>query len=342
LSAKKQISEKILDVKDLSTYFYTEEGVIKAVDGLSFSLKKGETLGIAGESGSGKTVASLSILRLIPWPPGKTVSGQAFFEGKDLLKTSNREIRDVRGNRISMIFQDPMTSLNPAYSVGNQIMETIILHQRLSKSKAYEKAIELLCDVGIPNAERRINQFPHEFSGGMRQRVMIAMALACNPTILIADEPTTALDVTIQAQILRLMNKIKEESGSSIMIITHDLGVIAEMADSVLVMYAGKVMEYSDVETIFYDPQHPYTMGLLESLPHIDEEKEELFTIKGNPPNMSGKMEGCYFNPRCIYAKDICFKVIPELGKVGKNHYKACHLQKDEINNINKVKVKNG
>lgn len=330
--------EKILEVKNLSTHFFTEEGIIKAVDNITFSLSRGETLGIAGESGSGKTVTSLSILRLIPWPPGKIVSGKIIFEDNDLLKISDRQIRSIRGNRISMIFQDPMTSLNPAFSIGNQIIETLMLHQKLNKIEAREKAIKLLEDVGIPNPKQRIDQFPHEYSGGMRQRAMIAMALACNPDILIADEPTTALDVTIQAQILKLMNKIKSEMDSSIIIITHDLGVIAEMADNVMIMYAGKVIEYADVEGIFYNSMHPYTWGLLESIPQIDEEKEKLIPIKGNPPSLLSLSRGCSFSPRCKYAKEVCFEIKPELKIIEGNHSSACHLANDEIQKIKKNK----
>lgn len=319
--------EKILEVKNLSTYFYLEEGIVKAVDDLSFSLKKGECLGIAGESGSGKTVTSLSILKLIQWPPGKIVSGHIIFEGRDILDIPESDVRSIRGDRISMIFQDPMTSLNPAFTVGNQLMETLILHQGLSKADARRKAIYLLKDVGIPSPEDRIDQFPHEYSGGMRQRAMIAMALACNPSVLIADEPTTALDVTIQAQILKLMNDIKSKNNSSIIIITHDLGVIAEMADNVLIMYAGKIVEYADVETIFYNPVHPYTMELLKSIPKLDEKKEKLETISGNPPSLIKLPEGCSFSPRCRYAKEICFKKKPEIKKISGSHISACHFE---------------
>ena len=333
--------DEVLRIEDLKTYFYVEEGVIKAVDGISFILKKGETLGIAGESGSGKTVSSLSVLRLIPWPPGKIVSGKVFLDGKDLLKIPLKEMVKIRGNEISMIFQDPMTSLNPVFTVGSQIVETILLHQRINKNKAIKKAIALLKEVGIPNSKVRFLQYPHEYSGGMRQRAMIAMALACNPKILIADEPTTALDVTIQAQILELMNKMKEEFNNSIIIITHDLGVIAEMVDNLIIMYAGKIVEYGDVRTIFYNSFHPYTWGLLESIPKLERRRKKLVPIVGNPPSLVKLPEGCSFNPRCKYAKDICFKKIPELRVISINHRVACHLSLEEASKIRKEKVDN-
>jgi oligopeptide/dipeptide ABC transporter ATP-binding protein len=322
--------EEVLRVEDLKTYFYVEEGVVKAVDGISFNLKKGETLGIAGESGSGKTVTSLSLLRLIPWPPGKIVSGQIYLEGRDLLKIPYRDMVKIRGNDISMIFQDPMTSLNPVFSVGNQIIETLLIHQDISKKSARYRALELLYEVGIPNADVRIDQYPHEYSGGMRQRAMIAMSLACSPTILIADEPTTALDVTIQAQILDLMNKMKAEFNNSIIIITHDLGVIAEMVDNLIIMYAGKIVEYSDVRTIFYNPSHPYTWGLLESIPKLGKREKRLIPITGNPPSLVKIPEGCSFNPRCPYKKDICLSQVPELTEIEKGHKIACHLTAEE------------
>lgn len=326
------MNEVLLRVKDLKTYFYTQDGVVKAVDGISFELARGETLGIVGESGSGKSVTALSILKLIPDPPGKIVSGEIYLDGMDIVALKEKEMQQVRGNEIAMIFQDPMTSLNPVFTIGNQIMETIMLHQRLNKKVAREKTVELLRSVGIPNPEQRIDGYPHQFSGGMRQRAMIAMALSCNPKILIADEPTTALDVTIQAQILQLMNEIKERTNSSIIIITHDLGVIAEMADNIIIMYGGMVVEYSDVNTIFYNSHHPYTWGLLRSIPRLDEVKRErLIPIPGIPPSLIHVPPGCPFSPRCRYAKDICFKVTPELKNIGRFHKVACYLDADEI-----------
>jgi len=326
------MNEVLLRVKDLKTYFYTQDGVVKAVDGISFELARGETLGIVGESGSGKSVTALSILKLIPDPPGKIVSGEIYLDGMDIVALNEKEMQQVRGNEIAMIFQDPMTSLNPVFTIGNQIMETIMLHQRLNKKVAREKTVELLMSVGIPNPEQRIDEYPHQFSGGMRQRAMIAMALSCNPKILIADEPTTALDVTIQAQILQLMNEIKERTNSSIIIITHDLGVIAEMADNIIIMYGGMVVEYSDVNTIFYNSHHPYTWGLLRSIPRLDEVKRErLIPIPGIPPSLIHVPPGCPFSPRCRYAKDICFKVTPELKNIGRFHKVACYLDADEV-----------
>ncbi len=315
----------ILKINDLRTYFYVPDGIIKAVDGISFNLKDGETLGIVGESGSGKSITALSILRLISYP-GKIVTGEIIFNGIDLLKLSNEEIRNIRGKDISIVFQDPMTSLNPVLTVGKQIIEVIKLHQGFNKKEAKEKAIELLNKVGIPNAIKRINQYPHEFSGGMRQRAMIAMALACKPKIFIADEPTTALDVTTQAQIINLINEQKEELKSSVIIITHDLGVIAEMADNVLIMYAGKVMEYGDVNTIFTNPLHPYTIGLLESIPIIGKRKNKLIPISGNPPSMLNLPKGCRFSTRCRYVNNICIEKEPELKTVNFIHKYACHF----------------
>lgn len=315
---------KLLEVSGLKTYFYTEDGVVPAVDGVDFSLDKGETLGIVGESGCGKSVTSLSIMRLVPSPPGKIVSGQILFKGEDLVKKSEAGMRKIRGNDISMIFQEPMTSLNPVFTIGNQITEVIELHQGLSKQQAINKAIEMLKLVGIPSAEQRINEYPHQLSGGMRQRVMIAMALACNPELLIADEPTTALDVTIQAQILELMKDLKKKLGTAIILITHDLGVVAEMAENVLVMYAGKVVEYADVKSLFKDPKHPYTIGLLGSIPRLDVVKKKLHVIKGVVPNPFEMPEGCRFNPRCDYAKDICRQKEPPLKELEGNRQVRC------------------
>jgi oligopeptide/dipeptide ABC transporter ATP-binding protein len=328
------VLEKILEVKDLKTYFYTHEGTLKAVDGVSFTLNKGETLGIVGESGGGKSVLASSILRLIPWPPGKIVNGSILYKGEDILGMSNRQIRHLRGNEISMIFQDPMTSLNPVFTVGNQIMEALMIHGGMNRTNAYNKAIDLLAEVEIPNPEIRIREFPHKYSGGMRQRAMIAMALSCNPSILIADEPTTALDVTIQAQILRLMKKLKEEFNSSIMLITHDLGVIAKMADFIIIMYAGKIVEYGDLNTIFYSPAHPYTWGLINSIPRISEKTKRLYSIKGNPVSVINKPVGCSFNTRCEFSMKTCFEEEPELEKISENHSSACFLNKNQIADI--------
>jgi len=316
--------EPLLDVRGLVTEFHSSEGVFKAVDGVSFSVARGETLGIVGESGCGKSVTSLSVMGLIPRPPGKIPAGEIVFEGRDLLTLSSRQMRDVRGNDISMIFQEPMTSLNPVYTVGQQIMEGILLHENISEAQARERAIEMLRLVRIPSPEGRVDDFPHQMSGGMRQRVMIAMALACNPKLLIADEPTTALDVTIQAQILDLMRDLRERTGTAIMLITHDLGVIAELADRVVVMYAGKVVEEARVGDLFTDPQHPYTLGLLGSIPKLDVEEERLATIEGSVPNPYNMPAGCKFNPRCPFADDKCRQEVPALAEVKPGHKVAC------------------
>ncbi|MDI3480921.1 MAG: peptide/nickel transport system ATP-binding protein [Tepidanaerobacteraceae bacterium] len=307
------MNDNLVEVRNLKTYFFTDDGIVPAVDGVDFCIKKGETLGIVGESGCGKSVTSLSLLRLVPNPPGKIVEGEVFFKGENLLKKTESEMRKIRGNDISMIFQEPMTSLNPVFTVGEQISEAIELHQGLSKRDAMAKAVEMLKMVGIPSAEQRVREYPHQMSGGMRQRVMIAMALSCNPALLIADEPTTALDVTIQAQILELMKDLKERLGTAIMLITHDLGVVAEMAENVLVMYAGKVVEYADVKTIFKNPKHPYTVGLLGSIPRLDEPKEKLYVIEGAVPNPFNMPSGCRFHPRCPEAREICRMREPEL-----------------------------
>jgi oligopeptide/dipeptide ABC transporter ATP-binding protein len=307
------MGDVLLEVRDLKTHFYTEDGVVPAVDGVSFSLNRGETLGIVGESGSGKSVTSLSVMRLIPYPAGKIIDGEILFEGENLLDKTDEEMRRIRGNEISMIFQEPMTSLNPVFTVGDQIMEAIILHQNVGHRQALDRAIEMLRLVGIPAPERRIDDYPHQMSGGMRQRAMIAMALSCNPKLLIADEPTTALDVTIQAQILDLMMDIKREFTTSIMLITHDLGVIAETADKVVVMYAGKIVESADVISIFKKPAHPYTEGLIGSIPKVNEDCERLSTIEGAVPNPFDMPKGCRFHPRCRYAKNICREQEPQL-----------------------------
>ncbi|WP_077215025.1 ABC transporter ATP-binding protein [Bacillus dakarensis] len=321
-------TDTILEVKDLKTYFYTENGVIPSVDGVTFDIKKGETIAIVGESGSGKSVTSLSIMGLVG-SPGKVAGGEILFEGKDITKISKREMRKLRGNEIAMIFQEPLTSLNPLFTVGNQISESIRLHQKASKEEAKKIAIEMLKKVGIPRAEKIYSSHPHLLSGGMRQRVMIAMALSCNPKLLIADEPTTALDVTIQAQILELMRNLSRENDTSIMLITHDLGVVAEMVDKVIVMYAGQVVEHTDVYTLFKDPKHPYTKGLLDSTPKIHELKEELQSIEGTVPPPGSIPVGCRFNTRCPYATEKCFSETPELTEVSPNHQVRCWLHEE-------------
>jgi oligopeptide/dipeptide ABC transporter ATP-binding protein len=322
--------QRVLEIRDLKTYFFTYEGVAKAVDGVTYQLAKGEPLGLVGESGCGKSVTALSILRLIPIPPGKIVGGEILFKGKNLIDLSEEEMRKIRGNRISMIFQEPMTSLNPVFTIGNQIQETIKLHQGLSKRDSLEKAIEMLRLVNIPSPERCVNQYPHELSGGMRQRAMIAMSLACNPEILIADEPTTALDVTIQAQILDLLNKLKEELGMAIILITHNLGVIAETVNRVLVMYAGKIVEEAKTKTLFENPQHPYTRGLLKSIPRLGDKvrhgKVRLSEIPGVVPSLYEIPSGCKFSTRCPSVMDICKEKEPELKEIEKGHFSACWL----------------
>ncbi|MEQ2520192.1 ABC transporter ATP-binding protein [Ruthenibacterium sp. CLA-JM-H11] len=305
--------ETVLQVKNLKTYFYTEEGMVPAVDGLDFELGKGETLAIVGESGCGKSVTSLSVLRIVPTPPGKILDGEILYKGEDLLKKSEREMRAIRGNEISMIFQEPLTSLNPVFTIGKQITDILRMHQGMNKKQAYEKAVEMLAKVRIPSPEKVVNDYPHQLSGGMRQRVMIAMALACNPGILIADEPTTALDVTIQAQIMHLLCDLKKDRDTSIILITHDLGVVAQIAENVMVMYAGQAVEYADVKSIFKEPLHPYTKGLLKSLPVLGEEKDELYSIKGNIPSPKDYPQGCRFSPRCDQACEKCRKEPPPL-----------------------------
>lgn len=317
----------ILRVKDLKTYFKLDEGLLKAVDGVSFELRKGETLGIVGESGSGKSVTNLALMRLVPVPPGRIAGGEVLFNGKDILKMSDAELRAVRGNKISMIFQDPMTSLNPFLRVSTQLIETLVLHQGLDKKAAKEKAIEMLKLAGIPAPEKRIDQYPHQFSGGMRQRVMIAMALSCNPEILIADEPTTALDVTIQAQILELINELSERLGTAVILITHSLGVVAGMCDNICVMYAGRIVEKGNADEIFADPQHPYTQGLIKSVPRLDREnKQRLYSIPGQPPNVINLPDCCPFFPRCERAMDICKSKYPPVSAAGKGRSVACWL----------------
>jgi peptide/nickel transport system ATP-binding protein len=300
------MSEPLLEVEDLRTHFFTDEGVVRAVDGVSFQICEGETLAIVGESGSGKSVTSLSILRLVATPPGRIVSGRIRFRGRDLLTLPPPEMRAIRGREISMIFQEPMTSLNPVYTCGDQIMESLILHEKMKRRAARARAIELLQLVGIPAPGQRVDEYPHQLSGGMRQRVMIAMALACRPAILIADEPTTALDVTIQAQILELLKRLQAELGMAVILITHDLGVVAETADRVAVMYAGQVVESGDVQTIFRHTSHPYTAGLMASLPRLGAGRERLRVIAGTVPDPAHFPPGCRFHPRCPVAEDRC------------------------------------
>lgn len=320
----------LLEVKDLHVSFSTYNGEVKAVRGVSFDVRKGETVAVVGESGCGKSVTSQSIMRLIPQPPGVFKKGEIRFNGRDLTKLSEGEMERIRGKEIAMIFQDPMTSLNPTMTVGSQIMEGLVKHQHLSKAKAKARALEMLRLVGIPSPESRINQYPHQFSGGMRQRAMIAIALACAPKLLIADEPTTALDVTIQAQILDLMNGLKEKLGTSIILITHDLGVVAETADRVVVMYAGKVVESGRVEEIFYRPRHPYTWGLMGSMPRLDQARgQDLIPITGTPPDLLSPPKGCPFAARCKHAMKICTQEMPETTPVGQgtSHQVACWLE---------------
>jgi oligopeptide transport system ATP-binding protein len=316
---------RLLDVKNLKTHFFTEDGVVRAVDGVTWHLDEGETLGLVGESGCGKSVTAMSILRLIPNPPGRIVDGEIIFEGQDLLKVSDAEMRSVRGNRIAMIFQEPMTSLNPVLTIGQQVQESIVLHLGLSAEESTARVIELLELVGIPEAEQRIKDYPHQFSGGMRQRVMIAMALSCNPKLLIADEPTTALDVTIQAQILEIMARLSQEFGSAVLVITHNLGVVARYADRVNVMYAGTIVEAGSAVDVFKRALHPYSVGLLESVPRLDAtEHRRLATIEGQPPLLVDPIPGCPFEPRCPWAIEKCQTEKPSLDEKEPGHFAAC------------------
>ncbi|WP_418791534.1 ABC transporter ATP-binding protein [Phosphitispora sp. TUW77] len=328
------MAETLLSIEDLKTYFYTKSGVVKAVDGVSFSIEKGKTLGVVGESGSGKSITAMSILQLIQSPPGRIVSGRIMFDGVNLLELSPKEIRKIRGNEISMIFQDTMTSLNPVLTVGEQLSEVIMLHRKLDKKDAQAKTVEMLGLVGLPDPGKRVKSYPHELSGGMRQKVMIAMALSCNPKLLIADEPTTALDVTMQAQILELMNDLKEKLNTSIMMITHDLGIIAGICDYVVIMYAGKLVEYAGIEDVFKSPQHPYTLGLLASLPKIEEEHSEsrLKAIEGFPPDPRNMPFGCSFAPRCRKAVERCFREQPVSREFNERHLVSCHLVASKLN----------
>ena len=326
-------AKAVLEVKDLKTYFKTDDGIVKAVDGVSFTVHEGETLGIVGESGSGKSVTNLSIMRLIPSPPGKIVGGEVLFEGEDILKVSESEMRDIRGDKISMIFQDPMTSLNPFVKISTQMIETIRLHNpQTDKKEALARSIEMLKLVGIPSPEKRIYSYPHQFSGGMRQRVMIAQALSCNAQVLLADEPTTALDVTIQAQILELISEINNKMGTAVILVTHDLGVVAGMCDKVCVMYAGRIVETALTDDLYAKPAHPYTEGLIKSVPRMDTANKDkrLFSIEGQPPNVIDLPPCCPFHPRCHKAMEVCKHAYPPEKDLGNQHEVACWLYIDE------------
>jgi len=330
----------VLEVQDLATRFHCPEGIVHAVNGVSFHVNEGETLGIVGESGCGKSVTMMSLLRLIPEPPGKIENGKALFQGRDLLQLSPEEMRIIRGSQIAMIFQDPMTSLNPSLTICKQISETLMEHRGMSKSQARKRSIELLEFVGIPSAKSRVDDYPHQFSGGMRQRVMIAIALSCNPKILIADEPTTALDVTIQAQIVNLIKRLRDELGMSIIWITHDLGVIAGLAERVAVMYAGYFIELALVRELYKNPRHPYTIGLLSALPRIDgRHAKRLANIEGQPPNLLKVPQYCPFAPRCAVAMDRCFKENPSLRSVGEDHHIACWVDTDRAQMKSRIGV---
>jgi len=315
----------LLEVKDLTTHFFTQDGVVKAVDGISYTLEEGEVLGVVGESGCGKSVHALSIMRLVANPPGRTIRGEIIFEGEDLLKMDDSEMRHIRGNRIAMVFQEPMTSLNPVLTIGRQLTETLELHQNMDRTQARSRAAELLQTVGISDSERRLSDYPHQFSGGMRQRVMIAMALSCNPRLIIADEPTTALDVTIQAQILELMRDLAQEFGTAMVIITHNLGVVARYAHRVIVMYAGRIVETGTAHDIYLNPRHPYTLALLNSVPRLDAtERVRLDAIEGLPPDLIDLPPGCSFAPRCTFANEKCTQETPDLVETETNHTSAC------------------
>jgi len=315
----------LLEVRDLRTHFFTQEGVVKAVDGITYDLQEGETMGLVGESGCGKSVSALSLMRLVADPPGKIVGGEIEFQGRDILKMPEDEMRSIRGNRMAMIFQEPMTSLNPVLTIGRQLSETLELHRGMNKQASRKRSVELLQMVGIPEADSRIDDYPHQFSGGMRQRVMIAMALSCDPKLLLADEPTTALDVTIQAQVLEVMKKLATETGTAVIIITHNLGVVARYAERINVMYAGRIIERSTSREVFKNPCHPYTLGLLHSVPRLDEAiKEKLDPIEGLPPDLVDLPPGCAFVPRCRFAKEKCTQEYPPLALVAKEHVAAC------------------
>jgi len=321
------VTEPLLEVDDLRTYFTTEEGIVRAVDGISFTMEPGQRLGVVGESGSGKSVTALSVMGLIEPPAGEIVTGRIMFKGKNLLELDEDQLQEVRGGQIAMIFQDPMTALNPVYTIGDQLMETILLHQDVSRSEARAIAIQAIDDVQIPNASQRMMDYPHQYSGGMRQRIMIAMGLSCNPDLLIADEPTTALDVTTQAQIMDLMLQLAEDRGTAVMLITHDLGVVAGFCDDVHVMYAGGIVESGAIDDIYYNPQHPYTWGLLGSMTRLDDvQRERLHSVRGAPPSVINLPKGCRFRPRCDFATEVCGRVLPALRPVGNpGQQAACH-----------------
>ncbi|MFT8364127.1 MAG: ABC transporter ATP-binding protein [Sporolactobacillus sp.] len=322
------MSESILEINDLRTSFFTDTGEVPAVDGVSFSIKEGEILGVVGESGCGKSVTSLSIMGLLPYPQGQIVGGEILYAGRDIAHLKEREMRKLRGNDIAMIFQEPMTSLNPVFTIGEQLTEAIHLHSQLNKQEQRDRAVELLKMVGLPRAKELLKEYPHELSGGMRQRVMIAIAMSCNPKVLIADEPTTALDVTIQAQILDLMLKLNHETGTAIMLITHDLGVVAQVCKRVVVMYGGKIVEEGDVKDIFNHPKHPYTEGLIKSIPDLFSKKDKLYSIKGSVPRPGSIKKGCLFAPRCDYVMDKCKEITPQLS--GNGHRSRCFLHDNE------------
>ena len=323
---------RVLEVKDLKTYFYTKEGVVKAVDGLSYHVNKGECVGLVGESACGKSVSAMSILRLIPYPPGIIEGGEILFKGEDLLQASEERMRDIRGNRIAMVFQEPTTSLNPVLTVGRQISESLELHREMDKKTAQAESVKLLQLVGIPDPERRIKDHPHQFSGGMQQRIMIAMALSCDPELLIADEPTTSLDVTVQAQLLEIIANLRSEYGTAVIIITHNLGVVARYVDRVNVMYAGNLVETAPTDTIYAEPMHPYTLGLLASVPRLDSPRKETpRVIKGLPPNLAQLPKGCPFSPRCDYVMDRCREERPALEEVGVDHSRSCFYDASKL-----------
>ncbi len=329
-TAPGQDTEKILEVKDLKTYFYVQDGELRAVDGLSYHVRRGESIGLVGESACGKSVSALSVMRLIPYPPGIIVGGEIIFKGQDLLKLSEEEMRHIRGNRIAMVFQEPTTSLNPVLTVSRQLSESLELHRKLSRKDAALEAIKLLRLVGIPDAEQRVNDYPHQFSGGMQQRIMIAMALSCDPELLIADEPTTSVDVTVQAQLLEVIDNLRRKFGTAVIIITHNLGVVARYVDRVNVMYAGRLVESGPTAAIYAGPRHPYTRGLLGSVPRLDMPRQrKLSVIEGLPPNLARLPKGCYFRPRCKYAKPLCAEGVPALEKMDDDHYAACFRSKE-------------
>ena len=330
-----QDEDVVLDVKELQTYFYTDEGVVKAVDELTYQVRKGEFVALVGESGCGKSVSAMSVLRLIPYPPGVIAGGQVLFQGEDLLQATEERIREIRGNRIAMVFQEPTTSLNPVVTIGRQISESLILHRKLDKRQARDESIRLLDLVGIPDSATRMTDYPYQFSGGMQQRIMIAMALSCNPELLIADEPTTSLDVTVQAQILEIIAKLRDEFDMAVVIITHNLGLVARYVDRVNVMYAGKLVEAGPTDMVFSEPKHPYTIGLLTSVPRLDSPRNVApRVIPGLPPNLANLPPGCSFAPRCAYASDVCHESAPQLETVAAGHERACFYDAAKLQSL--------